>query len=76
MYIFIRLLLYNGSRCAGGSQKTQVGYENNGLVTELVGYERSTTQLREAIRNGACQSGMKIATQHRKPSTRRRINTK
>ena len=62
MYIFIRLLLHKGSKCAGGSHKTQVGYENNGLVTELVGYKRSTAQLRETIRSGTCQGGMEIAT--------------
>jgi hypothetical protein len=55
MDIFIRSLLHHGSKCAGGSHKTQIGYGNNGLVTEPVGYQRSITQLRESTRNGTEQ---------------------
>jgi hypothetical protein len=49
---FIRFLLHSDSKCATRSRKIRVGYENNELVTKLVGHGRSIVQLREMITNG------------------------
>jgi hypothetical protein len=69
--IFIPVMLQNGSKCAEGSHKTRVGYGNNGLVTQLIGYERSITQLRKTTRNRTEQARVGWIlpqSQQRKPS--------
>ena len=57
--VFIRFMLHNGSKCATGSHKIQVGYENNELVTKSVGHGASIVQLRETTRNGRKRNEMK-----------------